>query len=331
VTAARRLLGRLLASVRRARLRIGRVLRLRTARLGLSILALAAAGWLIWREVKDVEPWAIFAAIRATPPLAIAASIVLALASYACLATIEWYALRFIGHRQPRLKTALRSFAANALSVAMGFGLASGTAVRLRLYAFAGLSASEVTGLVVLMSGATFLSGLLTGALAVLLDPLPLAAALSWPSWAVRMAATVLVTPAALWFLVRRPSPHEASAAPTQMASRAIALAGGLGDWLFSGAALFVLYSHDLSAFPAFLRVFCLGSLLGAIVGTPGGLGVLEATVLGLQAHGRVQETAAALLLYRVIYLLGPLALTAIGMAVRQGLAWRANWAGPDR
>ncbi len=54
---------------------------------------------------------------------------------------------------------------------------------------------------------------------------------------------------------------------PVRMAAgRLVALAAGLGDWLFSGAALFVLSSFvlspgDLGAFSAFMTVFCLGSL----------------------------------------------------------------------
>jgi uncharacterized membrane protein YbhN (UPF0104 family) len=65
------------------------------------------------------------------------------------------------------------------------------------------------------------------------------------------------------------------------------------------------------------MSVFCLGSLIGSVSGVPGGLGILEAVMLGLQTRRHhVHETAAALILYRAIYFLGPLVVT--------GLVWSA-------
>jgi len=101
---------------------------------------------------------------------------------------------------------------------------------------------------------------------------------------------------------------------------RAFALTAGVGDWALSGAALYVLLPNpSLAAFPSFLAVFVLGSLVSAATGVPGGVGVFEAVVIGLSAvMARAHETAAALILYRAIYSLGPLLLTALAL-----LAWR--------
>jgi uncharacterized membrane protein YbhN (UPF0104 family) len=88
-----------------------------------------------------------------------------------------------------------------------------------------------------------------------------------------------------------------------------LALIAGIADWALSGAALYVLLPHPaLTAFPEFLAVFVVGSLVSAATGVPGGVGVFEAVVLGLSALlARANETATALILYRVIYSLGPL------------------------
>ena len=96
---------------------------------------------------------------------------------------------------------------------------------------------------------------------------------------------------------------------------------------MFSGAGLFVLSRfvlspNELGAFSSFMAVFCLGSLVGSVSGVPGGLGVLDAVMLRLQTgRHHVHETAAALILYRVIYFLGPLALTLAGEAASQGVS----------
>ena len=72
------------------------------------------------------------------------------------------------------------------------------------------------------------------------------------------------------------------------------------------------------AAFPAFLAVFCLGSLLGGLAGVPGGIGVLEATVLGLHVGSLPHASVAALILYRAVYLLGPAAVALIGLTGRR-------------
>lgn len=123
------------------------------------------------------------------------------------------------------------------------------------------------------------------------------------------------MTPAALWFLAfRRSRPAwlgGGTAAPPSGKTRAMALGVGLGDWLTSGAALFVLVPHPtLSGLAVFLVVFVLGSLISAASGVPGGIGVFEAIVISLTPLvAQTHETAAALLVYRLIYSLGPAAL----------------------
>jgi phosphatidylglycerol lysyltransferase len=233
---------------------------------------------------------------------------------------VEWCALRLAGHPQPPWVTAQRSFVANSLSALLGFGLASGTAVRVRAYAAAKLPATEVAELVVLCTAATDLSGVVTLGLSALAALRPISAALSMSIWATALGAGVLVASAALWFVLfrhgRHGGPHDAD--------RAAALCAGVGDWVFSGAALFVLTSVPLSGFPAFLAVFCLGSLLGALAGVPGGVGVLEATVLGAHVGSLAHTTVAALILYRVIYFLGPAGLALVGVAASRLTAARA-------
>jgi phosphatidylglycerol lysyltransferase len=106
---------------------------------------------------------------------------------------------------------------------------------------------------------------------------------------------------------------------------RLLGLLAGLGDWLFSSAALFALLPQpQLAGYPTFLAAYVAGTVVGAASGVPGGVGVFEAVVLTLSSvFGQVHESAAALLLYRCIYSLGPLSVFGVIAGIRRILASR--------
>jgi phosphatidylglycerol lysyltransferase len=303
--------------------RIRRAAAIPGVRLALAVGAVALALWLVRSQLQQISLAGLAAALRATPPLAVALSALFTAASFACLAIVEWQALRIVGRPLPPGRVAIASFASNAVSIVLGFGVVSGTAIRLRTYAFARLKAGEIARLVLLLQAATFVSGVVALGLS-LLRWLPHALANAADGWLLLARDLALLAPIALWFvLFRTPTGRPG----WTLLDRLVALAAGLGDQAFSGAALFVLSwfvlsPHDLGAFDAFMTVFCLGSLIGSVSGVPGGLGVLDAVMLGGLTTGRshVHETAAALILYRVIYFLGPLLVTCAVWAAQRGV-----------
>jgi phosphatidylglycerol lysyltransferase len=296
------------------------------ARSIVTVAILAIAAVLIHGELKSARLADIGGAIARTPLWAIGASAAFTVATYLCEALVEWHALKFIGKPLKLGRTILAASAASALSIAMGFGLASGTAARLRFYAFAKLSAADVAKITALVSGAIYLTGMIVLGLSGLGAPGVLAARLHWPVWGVILLSLALLAPAPAWFLVLRRWRGSDSKA-FGVRGRAVTLAAGLGNWIFQGAAMFVLAVHPVGQFPAFLAAFGLGSLIGSLTGVPADLGVLEATVLGSHALGPAHQGAAALVLYRVIFQLIPLIAATTVMGVRQvmGLAGKAK------
>lgn len=281
-------------------------------------LALAAASWVIWIELRETQPSAIIATLKAASPWMIALASACTLTSHACLAAVEWRAWRLIGRPQPLIDTAWRSFTANALSSLAGLGPASGTALRIKLYASTSASPAQIARLVVLYTAATYLAGIVSLGLSIAGAAGPISTATHAPAWATALVATGMMAPAALWFvLFRKP---RSGRVPPGTTDRLAALGAGIGDWIFSGAALFVLTTAAPSSFPAFLAVFCLGSLLGGLAGVPGGVGVLEATVMGLHVGSLPHATVAALILYRAIYLLGPAVIAVVGLIGRRAV-----------
>ncbi|HEY5411036.1 MAG TPA: hypothetical protein VIJ94_09960 [Caulobacteraceae bacterium] len=289
----------------------------RLARTLVALAILAIAALLIRRELQSATLSEITHAIAATPPWALGLSVAFTVATYFSESVIEWCALRVIGKPLPLGRTVLAASASSALSIAMGFGLASGTAARLRFYAFAKLSAAEVAKVTALVSGALFVSGLIVLGLSGLGGLETIAAVLHWPSWSVAMLSFALMALLPTWFLaLRRRRGRGARVLSPRV--RLATLAGGAGDWMFQGAALFVLSAHGLADFPGFLAAFCLGSLLGSALGVPADLGVLEAAVLGSHALGAAHQAAAALVLFRVIFQLIPLILATLAMSLRE-------------
>jgi uncharacterized membrane protein YbhN (UPF0104 family) len=283
----------------------------KAARIGRGFAALAAlalAVWLIRRELATLEWSAVPGAIVSIRPLKLAALGVCMIGSYGCLALIEPYAFRYAGHPLPFRRAALTSLTANALANGLGFGMLTGVASRLRLYRHAGVPGGTLTEAVALLSASTFLSGVVALGLGLALSALTSGQGVRW-------AALLLLTPALGWFLAGR-GRGRAEPAGLTAADRWAALAAALGDWIFSALGLFALSTRPLAEFPGFLASFQAASLAASIVGVPGALGLLEAATLhSLSSPGRLHEGAAALIVYRLLFFLVPLALASAGLA----------------
>ena len=282
-------------------------------------LALALAAALLFRELKGFTLAQLVAGLAATPVSALALSaLVLTPASYVCLAVTEWSALHSLGQRLNWRRVGVVAFAAYAFSNSLGFSYATGTAARLRLYSASGLAAKDIAAIAVVAGTAVSLSGVVSAGLALMIDPAEFEAVFHLAAPAVIALGALLTAPGLLWFILLR---GRAPQCPPQrlaisVGGRAFALVAGVGDWALSGAALFVLLpQHPMAAFPGFMAVFVLGSLVSAATGVPGGVGVFEAIVLGLGILlARAHETPTALLLYRAIYSIGPMILISTGL-----------------
>ncbi len=308
---------RLPAWTRTAAKSFNRLASSKLARTMVTVAILVIAALLIRGELKTSKFSDVTRAMAATPPWALAACVGLTVGTYLCEAVLEWHVLKFIGKPLKLGRTLLAASAASALSIAMGFGIASGTAARLRFYAFAKLTAADVAKVTALVSGALFLAGLGALGLSGFGGLSTIGRILHWPSWAVAALSAVLLAAVPGWFLLLRRFRGKDPDAMDGKA-RAITLACGLGNWLFQGAAMFVLAAHHLSDFPGFFAAFTLASLFGSAVGVPADLGVLEAAVMGSGSLGSAHQAAAALVLYRLIFQVIPMILALLVMGGRQ-------------
>lgn len=305
--------------------RIGRLAassRLRTAVAIAFMLVVLAVAIGALREILAGLSWAdIRADLARVPATRIALAAGLTAASYFVLTGYDVVSLRILGRKVAYRTAALASFTSYIFSHNFGFAVVTGGAARLRIYRRQGLTLGEVAQIMT-MTGVTFWMGVL---LLLGLGFLIMPGALAIGGWQVRhvyqagLGLLILIALAGYIVLLHRrrgqslrlfgwaiilPSPRTAG---IQFLLAAV-------DLTLATAVLFVLVPGlPAAVFPMMLMGYLIAFLSGLLAHAPGGVGVFEAVML--LALPEVDRSAlfAALLLFRLIYYLAPLA---IGIAV---------------
>jgi phosphatidylglycerol lysyltransferase len=243
--------------------------------------------------------------------------------SFVAMGLYDVLAVRKIApDRVPLHLAAFAGLVGYAISNAIGFHVLVGGPVRYRIYAASGLDAADV-GRIVGISALTFSLGLaaVVGA-ALVADPaglpfldrvsptadrvvgvsilLGLSAVILWLSTGVRELSILG------W---RLPFPGGWSAS--------VQILVGAADIAAAAAALYVLLPADVTpGFAVFALLFVIAIIAGTASHSPGGLGVLEATMLIGLGAGTRPDVIAALIVFRLIYYLLPLGLAGTALLV---------------
>jgi phosphatidylglycerol lysyltransferase len=265
----------------------------------------------------------IVAAVGGTPARAIGLALVFTAISFAAMALYDVMAVR--GVAPGRVSPGLAAFAGMVgygISNAIGFHVLVGGTVRYRIYQAAGLDAADV-GRIVGITALTFAAGLLTiVCLGVLFDPngLPFLRLLSPADDRILALIALISLGGAIYWLAggdreinvlrwRFPLPSARNAI-TQIAIGAVDIGA-------AAAALYVLLPADVApGLGIFLVLFVAAISLGIISHAPGGLGVVEATILLGLGAGTRPDVLAALVVFRVVYYLIPLVLACAALLV---------------
>jgi phosphatidylglycerol lysyltransferase len=245
-------------------------------------------------------------------------------ASYAALALNDRAGLDLIGKRLAMARTLRASLAAGALARALGYSWATAGAARQRLYRRWGLAPDEIGTLSFLTGTLALVAALACAGLGLLAGGAEIArhGPLGPISW-IGLGLVALV-PAGVLLMVVKVRQRRPLEAPLSLGGTPVYLpplgrmARHLAVMLLDrGGAAFVLFAllpeHGGWSWPAFLAVFVLAGMLGSASGAPGGLGVFEAVILTLSPLSQDTPGAAvALLLYRLIYNVIPLAAATV-------------------
>jgi uncharacterized membrane protein YbhN (UPF0104 family) len=285
---------------------------------GLAIVALAL--WGLHGMLRESSPQAIAAALRSLPPSRLALALGCLLLAYLALTCYDLLSLRWLGRPQPWHRSAPVTATAFALGNVSFNAMVVGGGVRYAGLRPLGLAPSGIAQMAVFASLGFWLAYATLGGLLFAVDPVK-------PS--VRMAGLLLLAPAAYLLLSCRPRTlrlrgYLMTLPPLPLCAGQ--LAAGVTELLAMSSVLWLLlpvipgltWSH-------FMQAFLLAIVAGSASQAPGGLGVFDSAFLLLLPRGAdVSQAVAALLAFRVLYYLLPLALALAALALRW-LARRRN------
>jgi phosphatidylglycerol lysyltransferase len=291
----------------------------------LSLLFFALALWLLRRELADFRYRDIILFFHNLPAHRVVMALAFTALSYVALTCYDALALRYIGKRIAYWKVALASFTGYAFSNTLGLPLFTGTPMRARLYSGWGMTAIDITR-VVLFSYITFWLGFigLSGA-SFLLDPIAVPALLRLPVATARPVGVLFLGLIAAFlaasFLRKRPFTFkglEFSVPRPPMAAAQIAIAAL--DWMFAGTVLYALLPSEWNiTFPRFLGIFLFAQVAGLLSHVPGGLGVFESMMVLLSPPELPHaDLLAAMVAFRGVYYFLPLLIAAVSLGAHE-------------
>ena len=282
-----------------------------------TVIFLSLVAWLLVEQAREIEWSKVIDSLRdyRAGPLLIAGA--LAVASYAVYCSYDLIGRHQTGHSLRTGQVVGVSFVSYAFNLNMG-ALVGGVGMRYKLYLRLGLDAAVITEVLGLSMLTNWLGYMLLAGGVFLIRPLELPAEWIIGEVGLRVLGGVLValvtTYLVLCFRATRRKWSLRGHEVTLPAGRLALLQLGLSalNWTLIATIVYVLLQQKIG-FSAVLSVMLIAAVAGVIAHVPAGLGVLEAVFVTLLAQSASRtELLAALLAYRAIYYLAPLALAVV-------------------
>jgi glycosyltransferase 2 family protein len=291
----------------------------------ISLGMLTVAAFVLHGLLRNIDLDKVVDALKAQSVLSIAIAGIFVIAGYVTLTFYDFFALQTIGkHKVPYTIAALASFTSFTIGHSLGAAVLTGGLIRLRIYSAWGLTVIDVAKIAFVTSltfwlGNAFLLGGLTA-----YAPEAAAAADHLPAWANRTFGLAGLLAIACYLAWLAPRPRAVGRAGWQLVlpsarSTLVQIAIGSLDLSLITLAMYTLLPAEPAVdFINVVIVFLAAALLGTVSHAPGGLGVIEATmVIGLPQYPR-EELLAALLTFRALYFVLPLFLAALSLGTRE-------------
>jgi len=278
----------------------------------LFLAAIVGAGYLLYRTWSQYSFDDVMRALTSIPMTNLALGLLFAACSYLCLACNDWLGARYAGKPLPFRQTALASFTGLSIGHNVGLAALSSGAVRYRFYSRWGLDTEEIAKIIV-FCGATIALGLSTlGAVGLYLRPGDAAKMTGLEASTISAVALACLAFPILYLvlsaLLRKPLRIRSWHFDMPVFKLAVGqLIVGTVNYAFVAACLHQMLSAfgDASYFKV-ATASVTANIAAIISHVPGGLGVLEATIVHVLPGA---ESIAAVIAYRVVYYLIPLAI----------------------
>lgn len=304
----------------------------------LGLFAVLFSFYLLYGELKDISAHEVMVSLGAIPPLRWFLAILSTLVAYTALAGYDRVALLHLGHKLGWMFISAVSFTTYALSHNIGASVFSGALVRYRAYSTKGLSVAEI-GLLVAFTAFTFFLGTITlGGVVLVLEPSVVHHVIRLPNFTLRLIGLGMLVFVSAYLLgsALNLKPLIVPSKPI----RAVKLGGFtlgpfatpafkleyphlnitlrqlvVGPLELIGAAAIIYFALPEAGNPGFfvvLGVFLASFSAALISNAPGGLGVLEFVFVKSMPDIHKADVIAALLVWRLLYLLIPLAMSVV-------------------
>lgn len=288
----------------------------------LVVLALLAS------HARDVDWAGAWRALRGYDARTLALAALLAAGSHALYGCFDLLGRGYTRHGLRAGAVWTTAFVSYAFNLNLG-ALVGGFGLRLRLYSRLGLRPGVIGRVIGLSLVTNWLGHAAAGGAVLLAGAITLPP--GWPlhGTALRLFGAALLAGVAgylaLCMFSRRRAwtlrGHRIELPPTPIALMQLTLS--TLNWSLMGATLFVLLGERVP-YPSVLGVLLLAGIAGVVTHIPAGLGVLEAVFVTLLAGRLPQGTLlGAVLAYRALYYLLPLAVAVAAYFAIEGLAGR--------
>ena len=283
--------------------------------------AVAVSAWLLYHEWREISLDDVWSSLTAIPLHGWILSAISSIVAYAALAGYDHIALLHLGKRVSWFFVTVCSFTTYALSHNIGGSVFSGAVIRYRAYASKGLTGQDV-GILVGICWFTFvLSSVFVGAVVILLEPglLNRYTEGSYEGWWIALGVAMLAFVGTYVFgswlhlkpLAIRSFRLHYPALP--IVARQLII-GPLEILAAAAIIYFALPAEQNPGYLIVLGIFLFSFAVAQASHAPGGLGVLEVVFLTGLSEMDPAAVLAALLVFRLFYLIVPLILGIIAV-----------------
>ncbi|WP_165225360.1 lysylphosphatidylglycerol synthase transmembrane domain-containing protein [Affinirhizobium pseudoryzae] len=285
----------------------------------LGLLVVAVSAWLLYKELRGLSLDELGDSLAAIPISHWCLAIACSIAAYGALAGYDALALLYLRRWVSWCFITLTSFTTYALSHNLGASVVSGSVIRYRAYSSKGLSAIEIGQLVAFCSFTFAFGTVLLSGVTLLIEPSLGERFIHGLSQnAARAIGLLILLLVAAYVYGSWKNFRPWSIGPVKIAYpdlRTVALQLIIGPIELVAAAGIIYFALPSAGNPGFFTVLgiFLMSFSAALLSTaPGGLGVLELVFVNGLPEMDKSDVLAALIVFRVLYLLIPFALSLI-------------------
>jgi len=283
----------------------------------LAVGFIAALGTLLLRHARGIDWSAVLDSLRAYDAGRLTAAAGLAALSVTLVGSFDLFGRKLVGHDLP----AARAWTIGATSYAFNLNLGAvlgGFGMRLRLYSRHGLDTGTIARVIATSVATNWFGYLAVAGLAFASGAIEVPDGWRIGDAALRLiGAAMLATFASILIAVARSRRRSWSILghelPVPSLRMALVQAGvSSANWLIIAALMYLLLAGRVPL-PTVTAVILIAAVAGVLTHVPAGLGVLETVFVVLLADRiPAHELIAALLAYRAIYYLMPLAIALV-------------------